>query len=51
MAISKSVSGSSTLKFDDVASVILSEEMRWKSSDETLGKALSAETRGRKMER
>eukprot|EP00253_Pinus_taeda_P011282 PITA_11282 len=51
MAISNSVSGSSTLKFDDVVSAILSEEMQWKSSDETSGNALSAESRGRKMER
>ena len=32
MAISNSVSGSSTLKFDDVVDAILGEEMRWKSS-------------------
>eukprot|EP00253_Pinus_taeda_P028003 PITA_28003 len=51
MAISNSVSGSSTLNFDDVVGAILSEEMRWKSSGETSGNALIAETRGRKMER
>jgi hypothetical protein len=51
MAISNSVSGSSTLKFDDVVGAILSEEMRRKSSGETSGNALTAETRGRKMER
>eukprot|EP00253_Pinus_taeda_P025206 PITA_25206 len=51
MAISNSVSGSSTLKFDDVVGAILSEEMRWKSSGETSGNALSAEYRGGKMER
>ena len=51
MAISNSVSGSSTLKFDDVVGAILSEEMRWKSSGETSGNALSAESRGRRMER
>ena len=51
MAISNSVSGSSTLKFDDVVGAILSEEMRRKSSDETSGNALSAESRGRRMER
>ena len=51
MAISNSVSGYSNLKFDDVVGVILSEEMRSKSSGETSGNALSAETRGRKMER
>ena len=51
MAISNSVSGSSTLKFDDVVGAILSEEMRQKSSGETSGNALSAESRGRRMER
>jgi len=51
MAISNSVSRSSTLKFDDIVSAILREEMQWKSSGETLGNALSAESRGRKMER
>jgi len=51
MAISNSVFGSSTLKFDDVVGAILSEEMRRKSSGETSGNALTAETRGRKMER
>eukprot|EP00253_Pinus_taeda_P002726 PITA_02726 len=51
MAISNSVSGCSTLNFDDVVGAILSEEIRWKSSGETSGNALTAETRGRKMER
>eukprot|EP00253_Pinus_taeda_P022677 PITA_22677 len=51
MAISNSNFGSSTLKFDDVVGAILSEEMRQKSSDETLGNALSAESWGIKMER
>eukprot|EP00253_Pinus_taeda_P002584 PITA_02584 len=51
MAISNSVSRSSTLKFDDVFGAILSEEMRQKISGETLGNALTTETRGRKMER
>ena len=51
MAISNSVSRSSTLKFDDVVGAILSEEMRWKSSGEASGNALSAEFRGRRMER
>ena len=51
MAISNSVSGSSTLKFDDVFGAILSEEMRRKSSSETSGNALSVYYRGRKMER
>ena len=51
MAISNSVSGSSNLKFDDVVGSILSEAMRWKSSSETSGNALSKESRGRRMER
>eukprot|EP00253_Pinus_taeda_P006955 PITA_06955 len=51
MAISNSVSGSSTLKFDDVVGAILGEEMRQKSSGETSGNALSVELRGREMER
>ena len=51
MAISNSLFGSSTLKFDDVVGAILSEEMRQKSSCETSGNSLSAETRGRRMER
>ena len=51
MAISNSVSRSSTLKFDDVVGAILSKEMRQCSSGEISGNALTAETRGRKMER
>eukprot|EP00253_Pinus_taeda_P010224 PITA_10224 len=51
MAISNSVSGSSILKFDDVVGAILREEMQRKSSSETSGNALSAESRRRKMER
>ena len=51
MSISNYVSGSSTLKFDDVVSAILSEEMRRKSSGETSGNALTVESSGRKMER
>eukprot|EP00253_Pinus_taeda_P024886 PITA_24886 len=51
MAISNSVSGSSTLRFDDVVGAILSEEMRWKSAGGTSGNALSVESRGRKIER
>ena len=46
MAVSNSVSGSSTLKFDDVVSVILSEEMRRKSTGETSGDALTMNSRG-----
>ena len=48
MAISNSVLEYSTLKFDDVVGAILSKEMQWKSSSETLGNAFSAEYRGRK---
>ena len=51
MAISNYVSRSSTLKFYDVVGTILSEEIQQKSSNETSGNALTAETRGRKMER
>jgi len=51
MAINNSISRSSTLNFDDVVSAILSKEMQQKSSGETSGNALTAETRGRKMER
>ena len=51
MAISNSVSGSSTLKFDDVVGAILSEEMRRKSSGETSGNALTVEGGERKIER
>eukprot|EP00253_Pinus_taeda_P035056 PITA_35056 len=50
MAISNYVFGSSTLKFDDVVGAILSEEMQRKSSSETSGNALNAESRGIKME-
>ena len=49
MSISNSVSRSSTLNFDDVVGAIISEEMRRKSFGETY--ALSAESRGRRMER
>ena len=51
MEISNSISRSSTLKFDDVVGEILSKEMRQKIFGETLGNALTAKTRGRKMER
>lgn len=51
MAMSNSISGSSTLKFDDVIGVILREEMRWKSIGETSGNALTAKTMGRQRER
>ena len=48
MVINNSISGSSTLNFDDVFGAILSKEMRF---GETSGNALNAESRGRKMER
>jgi hypothetical protein len=51
MAVSNSVSGSNTLKFDDVVGVILSEEMRRKSIGETSGNALNMENRGRQKDR
>ncbi len=51
MAISNFVSGSSTLKFDDVVGAILSKEMRLKISGEISSNALTTKTRGRKMER
>jgi hypothetical protein len=47
MVVSNSVSGSNTLKFDDVFGVILSEEMRRKSTGETSGSALNMGNRGR----
>jgi hypothetical protein len=51
MVVSNFVSGSSTLKFDDVIGVILSEEMRRKSIGETSGNALTVEAKGRQRER
>jgi hypothetical protein len=51
MVVSNFVSGSNTLKFDDVVGVILSEEMRWKSTGETSGNVLTVENRGRKKDR
>ena len=51
MAISKSVTSSSTLKFDDVVGVILSKEMRRKSTGETSGNVLTTESRGIQNER
>jgi hypothetical protein len=47
MDVSKFVSSSNTLKFDDVVGVILSEEMRCKSTSETSGNALTMENKGR----
>ena len=52
MAVSNFVLGSSTLKYDDVIGVILSEETRRKSSGgSTSGSALNAQSRGRTTER
>jgi ribosomal protein L19E len=51
MAVSNSVFGSNTLKFDDVVGVILSEEMQWKSTSETSRNALNMENRGRQKDR
>ncbi|KAH9319313.1 hypothetical protein KI387_021082 [Taxus chinensis] len=51
MVVSNFVSGSNTLKFDDVIGVILSEEMRRKSIGESSGNALSVENRGRQKEK
>ena len=45
MAVSNCISGSNTLKFDDVVGFILSEEMRWKNIGETLGDVLNMENR------
>ena len=42
MAMSNSVSGSSTLKFDDFIGVILSKEKGWKNTSETSSNALTA---------
>jgi hypothetical protein len=43
MVVSNSVSGSNTLKFDDVVGVILNEEMRWKNTGETSRNVLIVE--------
>ena len=52
MVVSNSVPGSSTLKYDDVIGVILSEETHRKSlGGSTSGSALNAQSRGRTTER
>ena len=52
MAVRNFVSRSSTIKYDNVINVILSEETRRKSSGgSTLGSALNAQSRGRMNER
>jgi hypothetical protein len=45
------VSGSNTLKFDDVVGVILSEEMRQKNIGEASSNDLNMENRGRQNDR
>jgi hypothetical protein len=51
MDVSKFFSGSNTFKFDGVIGVILSEEIRWKITDETSSNELNMENRGRKKDR
>ena len=52
MVVSNYVSGSSTLKYDDVIGVILSEETCRKTSvGSTSGSVLNAQSRGRTTER
>ena len=51
MVVSNYVLGSNTFKFDDDVGIILSEEMQRKSIGETLGNALTMESRGRQKER
>jgi hypothetical protein len=51
MVLSNSISGSNTLKFDDVVGVILSEEMQQKSTSETPCNALNMENMGRQKDR
>ena len=48
MGVSNSISGSNTLKFDDVVGVILSEEMQRKGIGETLGNVLTMEKHRKK---
>jgi hypothetical protein len=51
MVVSNSISSSSTLNFDDIVGVILSEEMRQKNISEASGNALTVQKRGRQRER
>jgi hypothetical protein len=51
MVVSKSISGSNTLKFDDGVGVILSEEMQRKSTGETSGNELNMENKGTQKDR
>ena len=47
MTVSNSISGTNTLKFDDVVGVLISEEMQRKSTGETSSTALTVKTKGR----
>ena len=51
MVVTNSISGSNTLKFDDDVVVILSEEMRWKSTIETSSNVLNMENLGIQKDR
>ena len=51
MVVSNSVSSSTILKFDDVVGVILSEEMRWKSTSVTSRNVLIVDKKGIQRER
>jgi hypothetical protein len=51
MVVSNSVSGSNTLKFDDVVGFILSEEMQRKRTIETSCNGLNMENMGRQKDR
>ena len=52
MAVSNSVPGTSTLKYDDVIGVVFSEETRRKTlAGYTSGSALNAQSRGKTNER
>ena len=52
MVVSNSISGSSTLKYDDVMGVTLNEETHRKTSGgSTLGSSLNAQRKGRMTER
>ena len=52
MVVSNSISGSNTLKFDDVIRVILSEENHRKTSGgSTPGSALNTQSRDRMIEK
>ncbi|KAH9297217.1 hypothetical protein KI387_028899, partial [Taxus chinensis] len=52
MAVSNTTSANNILKFDDVVSIILNEEIHRKSTEETSsGNALNVESRGKQNER